>query len=271
MKHATLFAVVLLATALLFSGCASPLGTTAQGPGPGGACDECAVAEVAPVGTPGGATAGAAAVGGQRASNQPNQSDPGARGIFTPISRGAGNQDVKVDTAEKRSQAGAPSVNQGLVIPNTASAIAGGSNPLLSGLESRARSYRRALDAELAKGDLANPDRIATLERSLDSLDEKMTRAIAAIPAPAPTIYNLQGARIVQSVANGSSSGEHAPIDAETARAVGEPLAKGVEATMAGPGDAAEVLRAASAAPPPPPLPVDGPPAGALPPIGEVK
>ena len=266
---AALFAALILATA-----CTSPFGQTAAGPGPGAECDACAVAEVAPTAAPGGASAAAAATGGQRASNQPVQSDPGARGIYTPISRGAGDQTTDVTSSDKRSQAGAPSVNQGLVIPNAANANAvAPTNPLVASLEKEAQQYRTALALELSKGDMANEKRLEWLGGQLADTNARMNAALASSVSKTENVYNLQGARIVQSVANGSSSGERAPIDADTARAVGEPLAEGVKATMEGGANAAEVLEASKPTPLPPvaPNPLPLPPTGALPPVGEVK
>ncbi len=245
------FAVLLAALlSLMLGACAAtPAG------GPGSDCDTCAAEELAPVGAPGAATSGAGAKTGQTASNQPNQSDPGARGIITPISRGAGNQEVGIETADERSQAGAPSVNQGLVFPANALATSKvvAPDPLVALLSKTAETYRAALERELRQPGGGDLSRISHYTDELAKVGQQMKAArlieaasIASAPTRAGDTYNFQGARIVQSVANGSSSGDRAPIDAATARAVGENLADGVRETMQADGEAVELLKAAT-------------------------
>jgi hypothetical protein len=209
--------------------------------GPGAACDPCATEEVnsgADATAPFAQAAAASAKGGQEASNQPVQSDPGARGVFTPISRGAGSQTATNNTEETRSQAGAPSVNQGLVLPTAADARTGGGvSPVVASLQ----LYMDDLRAQLKLAMLdptAPPDKAQKIIEAINAAISQMAQAQASSQAQVSNVYHLEGARIVQSVANGSNSGDgQTAIDPKAAEAIAVPTAAAVKATMAPSGD----------------------------------
>lgn len=230
--------------------------------GPGAACDPCAEKEVAAGSDATGPFAQAAAAsakGGQEASNQPVQSDPGARGVFTPISRGSGSQSATNTTTESRSQAGAPSVNQGLVLPTEASARTGGGvSPVVASLQAVVDDLRGQLKLAIMEG---NADKEARLLAALDRSIAQMAQAQASAQGQTTNTYHLEGAVITQTVANGSASGDgQNAIDPSNAKAVADGLPKVVEAAAT--AKAAAGPAPAPAAPDPSPVP----PSGALPP-----
>lgn len=243
---------LLLAVALL-AGCSTT--------GPGVECDPCAQAEAssgATAAAPFAQAAAASASGGQRASNQPTMTDPGARGVFTPVSRGAGSQTANQTTHEQRSQAGAPSVNLGLVLPTEASASAGGGvSPVVASLQSYIDDLRASL--KLALMDPTTPQgRVQELMAAINTAVGQMAQAQASTQGAVTNHYHFTGARIVQSVANGSSAGDSptTAIDPDAARAVGQPLSEATRAVMAG-------------EPPPEPVPAPDSPSPSPSPSGE--
>ena len=226
---AVLFALVV---ALPLAACAGLTGPRALNqPGP---ATDCSVAPDEVPSTPDASSAAAAgARGGQEASNQPVQSDPGARGVHTTWNRGAGPVTANPVTTESRSQAGAPSVNQGLILPTSAFASAAES-PAVKALLERAAVLRASLSDAIKRNDSLA---IATLLGALDKIDERLITATAAATGTVNNTYNLQGARVSQIVANGSKSGDGpgGAISPDTATAVGASADKVVGATMAGP------------------------------------
>lgn len=216
--------------ALFLPGCAT-------GPGPGASCDPCAEKEVgagADAAAPFAQAAAASAKGGQEASNQPVQADPGARGILTPVSRGAGDQTVNSSTNEARSQAGAPSVNQGLVLPTAADARTGGGvSPVVASLQAYIDDLRAAL--KMAMLDPASPpDRANQIMVAINDAVGQMAQAQASAQATTHNTYNLQGSVVTQTVANGSASGDgQNAIDPANAKAVAEGLPEVVKAAAA--------------------------------------
>lgn len=216
--------------ALVLSACTSALGRAgapASGPGGTGECDSCAQAEVSqPALAPGGVAQAAAADGGQTASNQPTQRDPGARGIHTAINRGSGaNTDSSV-TSEVRSQAGAPSVNQGLILPTTATASASiADNPGVKAILSRLADLRAAWKDALARG---NVELAGQLSTQIDTAEARLIAASAgASQGTVYNVYDLRGSRNSQIVANGSKSGDGkgGAVDPEGADAIGRSAA----------------------------------------------
>lgn len=250
MNRLTTAAAILVA--LILTGCSS---------GPGDDCDPCAAAE-AQASAPFGEAAAAAAKGGMTASNQPQQQDPGARQIHTPISRGAGDQNVTTATEESRSQAGAPSVNQGLVLPTEASASTGGGvSPVVASLQGYIDDLRTQLKLAIMQGDSELEQRLSA---NIDRAISQMAQAQASSKGVTNNTYNFDGARIVQSVANGSNSGDgQTAIDPAAATAIAEPLSKAAAATMAAEVESKTAPAGADApsspaVPPAPPLPIEG-------------
>lgn len=231
--------IVLLAAlvAATLAGCTS---AARRDPGPGAACDECAVAEASPTVTGEDAravSAAAAADGGQRAGSQPVQTDPGARGVNTVWNRGAGPNTNSPTTTETRSLAGAPAVNQGLILPNAASASAAiADNPAVKAILARLEILRVAWKEAVSRGDREGAKAIAD---QLDNAEGRLLAASASVAGGASTtnVYDLRGARVSQIVANGSKSGDGpgGAISADTGRVVSDGAAKTVESTMAGP------------------------------------
>lgn len=216
----------LLLAACALAGCSTT--------GPGAACDPCATGETGPANEATGPLAQAAqanARGGQEASNQPIQTDPGARNVHTPISRGAGAQTVTDTSTEERSQAGAPSVNQGVVLPTSADARTGGGvSPVVASLQSYIDDLRASL--KMAMLDPSSPpDKANRIMEAINSAVSQMAQAQASAQAHVSNTYHLEGAVITQTVANGSASGDgQNAIDPANARAVAEGLPKVVEA-----------------------------------------
>lgn len=226
----------LLALACL-AGCASPFGRIGGGassPGPGASCAESE--ELVPTIPPGSSptVAAASARSGQEASSQPVQTDPARIAPVTTWNRGSG-ANVNAGTAmENRSQAGAPAVNQGLVFP--ASAMANADSPQRAAVNSLQDALRQLMDAYKAATD---PSVRAQLWAAVDATMQRLEVATAGMGAQGSTTYNLQGARIVQVVANGSKSGD-APgdaIDPQNAKVISEATA-GMIGGVAGAGQA---------------------------------
>ena len=199
---------------------------------PGPATDACSAPGEVPEAPEASSAAAAGARGGQEASNQPVQSDPGARGVNTVWNRGAGPNTNSPTTNETRSQAGAPSVNQGLILPTSAFANAAES-PAVKALLARAETLRTALADAIRRNDAAT---ISVLMSGLAAIDDKLVAATAAAGGSTTNVYDLRGARVSQIVANGSKSGDGpgGAIAPDTAAAVGAAADKVVDATMRG-------------------------------------
>lgn len=257
-------ALVLAAPAL--TACSSsmgrlgPAGATA---GPGTSCAS-ADAEVAPP-VPGASSAAAAAAArsGQDASSQPVQTDPARIAPVTTWNRGSGANVNAGTSAENRSQAGAPAVNQGLVFP--ANAMANANSPQRAGVDALQEALRKLLEQY---GKAENPTDRAQLWAAVDATMQRLEVATAGMAATGGTTYNLQGARIVQVVANGSKSGD-APgdsLDPQNAKSIGEAAAKmigNVAGTPeSGPPATGLAPAAPAAAPEAPPAPPAAPATG---------
>ncbi len=214
--------------ALILPACAGP--RWANQPGP--ATDACSVPDEVPDAPAAETAAAAGARGGQEASNQPVQSDPGARGVNTTWNRGSGPNTNSPTTTETRSQAGAPSVNQGLILPTSAFASAAES-PAVKALLARGETLRAALSDAIKRNDSLA---IASITTALDRLDDRLVAATAAAGGSTTNVYDLRGARVSQIVANGSKSGDGpgGAIAPDTAAAVGAAADKVVDATMRG-------------------------------------
>lgn len=247
MRH---FLVLLVAAFLVgCTGLNPTLPGASDGPGTGG-CDVCDATR--PFADSPAATV-AAAEGGQRASNQPTQMDPARINPYTVVGRGSGATSSTTANRELRSQAGAPSVNQGLILPVDADAASGGGiSPVVASLQALLDSENERLDLE------ADPEERRKIRESIAGLVTAMAQAQSTAQGVTHNTYNLQGARVVQSVANGSKSGDSpgGAIDPEGAAAVGAAL---------GPVGAA-AMEAES--PPESPLPEPSP--SSLPPVGGI-
>lgn len=217
--------VVVAAGLVLLAACKS---------GPGPECDKCAEAEANPVAAmPGAQAAGAAASGGQRASNQPELYDTARISPFTVVGRGTGDTNPSISSTETRSLAGAPSVNQGLVLPATAEASTGGG---VSAAVQEERELIRDLRAQLAFA-VSSGDN-STRDKLLEEIRAAMNRLSAAsIPTPNVVHYHLENSKTVQTVANGAKSGDTpgTAVDAEAAKAIAEPAARAVGSVMTAP------------------------------------
>lgn len=216
-------------------GCSGLLGSTQKGPG--STCSPCEqLPAVADATGPFAQAAAAAAKGGQEASNQPQQQDPARINPNVLASSGAGAATWNKADTETRSQAGAPSVNQGLVIPTAADARAGGGvSPVVAGLQVYVDRLTALLEAEAAKpmGE-RDPAAIQRYQEQIASAFQSMLAAQAGSQAQTVNTYNLQGAVVTQSVANGSASGDgQMAVDPANARALAEGLPRVVEAAGA--------------------------------------
>lgn len=250
-------AFLMASVVLVLAGCATK--------GPGAECDTCAGQEVAPAATgPFAQAAGAAAEGGQRASNQPMMLDPARLAPVTNVNRGAGPLTASQANTEERSQAGAPSVTQGLVVPTSADARTGGGvSPVVASLQSYLDDLRASLKLALMDP-AAPPGRVRELMDAINGTAGLMAQAQASAQATTHNTYNFDGARIVQSVANGSNSGDGTTaIDPAAAAAVGKPLEGAARSVMEAPGAApapsGEAPTPAPGAPSPPPAPAGEP------------
>lgn len=234
--------IVLSAGALvlaLASGCASGVRPTGRtGPAGDGSCDACTAAEVAPIARGDDArqaAAAAAATGGQEASNQPVMTDPARLQPQTVWNRGSGPNTNSPTSTDVRSQAGAPSVNQGLVLPTAATAHASvADNPAVRAVQERLADLRAAWKDAVARGAM---DAAKALSEQMDTAEARLLSATAAAGGGQVTnVYDLRGARVSQIVANGSKSGDGpgGAISPDTATAVGAATKDVVGSTMAG-------------------------------------
>lgn len=227
--------------------------------GPGSAAD-CAPGEVpqSPA-DPAAPRVTAGADGGQKASSQPIQQDPGVRGVNTTWNRGSGPNTNSPTTTESRSQAGAPAVNQGLVIPTAASASANAAdNPAVQAISARLSALRDAYATALSRG---QTDVAREIALQMDAAEARLIAAsVASGGGSVVNNYNFQNSRNSQIVANGSKSGDGpaGAIDAGTAAAVGKAADSAVRSTMNAP---AEPLP-----PPTPATPAGSPDAAPVPP-----
>jgi hypothetical protein len=238
-------ASVLAAFFLATAACNGPLGVSPSRflgqAGPGDDDHQCANETPPSPVTPGTVSEAAAADGGQRSSNHPVQSDPGARGIHTVWTRGGETTDSS-STIETRQQAGAPSVNQGLILPTSAEAGGGGSQAVNEAAKTVA-SLRAALQLALA-GNAPNVDAISKM------LSDAQTALANAEAGARPVVtYNLQGSTSTQTVANGSAAGSEGgsvSAPASRVRQPSGPSAPGAPAVIAPPEPAPAAPAAAS-------------------------
>lgn len=229
-RHLSALACALVLAAPALTACSSSmgrLGSPGATAGPGTSCTT-AEAETAPP-VPGASSptaAAAAARSGQDASSQPVQTDPARIAPVTTWNRGSG-ANVNAGTAqENRSQAGAPAVNQGLVFP--ANAMANANSPQRAGVDALQQALRQLLEQY---GKATESTERAQLWAAVDATMQRLEVATAGMAGNGATTYNLQGARIVQVVANGSKSGD-APgdsLDPQNAKSIGEAAAKMIQ------------------------------------------
>lgn len=226
-RPSLLSAVVVMAMAALIAlftpGCASGArGAGRTGPAGEGSCDQCALQEVAPAATAQDAATAAAAAsarGGQEASNQPVMTDTVRLQPATVWNRGAGpNTNAPVST-DVRSQAGAPSVNQGLILPTSASAHAAiGDNPGVRAIVLRLEDLRAAWREAVSKG---NVPLAAQLDQAIDATSARLLAAsTGASSGTTYNVYDLRGSTNIQTVGNGSRSGD-GPAGAMQPEAIG--------------------------------------------------
>lgn len=196
-------------------------------------CDPVAMA--APVGD--GTAAAAAARGGQTATNQPMMQDHGRVQPYTVVGRGSGPTNSVQSNVDTRALAGAPSVNQGLVLPTGAKAEANGGAPVNPAVEEIRTEIRTLRDRAQMAFNMGNMPLYEQVSAQLKDAYDRLQTSMASVNyGTVNNNYHFDGARIVQSVANGASSGDSPTqaIDPEAARAIGENTARAVEATMGG-------------------------------------
>ena len=243
--------LAVMMTNLILAGCASS--------GPGVACSPCeqATAAADASGTSSQAAA-AAARGGQEASNNPQQGDNVPLKPLTVVSSGAGAATVNPTQTDTRSQAGAPSVNQGLVLPASADARTGGGvSPVVASLQSYIDDLRASLKMAMLDP-TAPPDKVNRIMEAINAAVGQMAQAQASAQASTHNTFNLQGAVVTQTVANGSNSGDgQTAIDPANAKALADGLLETVKAAGAARAPLAPI--SAPAAPDAP----SAPPAGA--------
>lgn len=219
--------VVILAAMLLAvftPGCASgPRGVGRTGPAGEGGCDACSLQETAPAATAQDASnvaaAAAAARGGQEASNQPVMTDTVRLQPATVWNRGSGPNTNNPVSTDVRSQAGAPSVNQGLILPTSASAHAAiGDNPGVRAIVLRLEDLRAAWREAVSKG---NVTLAAQLDQQIDATSARLLAAsTGASSGTTYNVYDLRGSTNIQTVGNGSRSGD-GPAGAMQPEAIG--------------------------------------------------
>lgn len=227
--------------------------------GPGVACSPCEqTGAVAQANEPGAQAAAAAARGGQEASNNPQQGDHVPLKPLTVVSSGSGAATVNPTQTDTRSQAGAPSVNQGLVLPASADARTGGGvSPVVASLQAYIDDLRASLKMAMLDP-TAPPDKANRIMDAINAAVGQMAQAQASAQASTHNTFNLQGAVVTQTVANGSASGDgQQAIDPANAKALAEGLPETVKAA-----GAARAPLAPSPVPAVPETP-SAPPAGA--------
>lgn len=262
--------VLALALAAVFvPGCASgPRALGRTGPAGEGSCDRCALQETAPTVTAQDAAsvaaASAAARGGQEASNQPVMSDTARLQPATVWNRGSGPNSNSTASTDVRSQAGAPSVNQGLILPTSASAHAAvADNPGVKALVARLEDLRAAWRDAVKAG---NQQLAASIDASIGAAEARLLAAsTGASSGTTWNVYDLRGSTNIQTVGNGSRSGD-GPAGAMQPDAIAE-FGKGAGGVV----DAATKNRGpiapgpVSGLPPLPPAPEAGAPTPAAP------
>lgn len=242
-----------LFAALLLAGCATgrALNPFVSDDGPGVGCDTCATTEARPMSDawpyavdPNTASAAAAASGGQRASNQPVQSDPTAITPFTTWNRGAGANTATNHHTNVRSQSGAPSVNQSLLADALASSDAqandggvcgGGGSGYLSPAVVQIERTLDELREQLRQA--VTPEDRAPIREEIRHYMDRLVAASADTRRTVQVTYNMQGQRVIQVVANGSKAGDpNGPaIDPDAAAAVANAFSKAAEANQGAP------------------------------------
>lgn len=210
--------------ALFVPGCASGIRPTGRtGPAGEGGCDACSLQETAPAATARDAAdvaaASAAARGGQEASNQPVMTDTVRLQPATVWNRGAGPNTNSPVSTDVRSQAGAPSVNQGLILPTSASAHAAiGDNPGVRAIVLRLEDLRAAWREAVSKG---NVTLAAQLDQQIEATSARLLAAsTGASSGTTYNVYDLRGSTNIQTVGNGSRSGD-GPAGAMQPEAIG--------------------------------------------------
>lgn len=264
---------IVVLVALLVAGCQS-------GPA-GGTC----ASEDAAVANPTGGGAAAAASGGQQPSSEGSSSDRGRIQPVFPISRGAGDQDVKVESAEGRTVTTGPAITMGLQIPTDAVA-AKGSAISQSVLQYRSDIAALQRDAQVLLASGNSEAYMAVLDR-ISRMQNELVAAERGCAANVTQIYFQDRQRVVFSNVSGTSGAGGDPKKqpgavSDTAAAVtGASLAPVGAAAMAGADDKeptpaevnaarAQALRRAAEALDPQPAPTPAAfPAPAAPKTGE--
>ena len=178
----------ILALALLLAACRTT-------PGAGATQDPCGLATVK-ASTPGGGTAQAqsqALESGQKASNQPVQTDPAKWTPFTTWGGGAGAVEASNTVVEERSQAGAPSSNMLLIQPATQEqsqyAGGGGTHPQLRSLDMQLKAANMRLSAAASRGDTTTAEKEYAL---IEQLNEAYAKATISTAKNVTVNYNFQ-------------------------------------------------------------------------------
>lgn len=248
--------LLLLATALIVSGCASQ--------GPGATCDATA-AEANPVGA-GSQAAASAASGGQRTSNAPFAEDTARLSPQTTVGRGQGATTSNSADDETRHVASGGAQNLGVVIPTQANAnTTGGTSPAIYEAAKNVQTFRTLLTIEVSKP-TPNDARIEFLSGQLASAQVALSQAQSAATVTHTTHNNFQQASVQQFGISTSATGKEKAIDPEVVGPMAEAAARVSNAGFPAPADAAPPTGELPPSPPPEeapaPPPVDDPPAG---------
>lgn len=245
---------LVLVLACLLAACQS--GPGAQGCDP---CEENAIAN------PDSGGAGAAAVGGQRAGQDPRATDTARIQPNTVIGRGTGPTESSVNNREGRVVASGAGVNQGLQIPNDATAQApGGSvNPAVAEIQQSLRHNREMQAKAYGSGDFQTYKILMAEER--DIRRDLMT-AQAESGVRITNVYNQQGQRVVQSVVSGTDASDKAAISDTGAQAAATALGAGTKDVMTAPPEPAATQAPSTGSSAPTGDDPGVPPAGELPP-----
>lgn len=184
--------------------------------GAGSQQDPCGLAEVK-ASAPGG-TAQAqqqSLQSGQRASNQPVQSDPAKWSPATVWGGGAGAVSAENTWAEDRAQAGAPSSNMMLVQPasqDQSQQAVGGCHPQIYSLDRQLKAANMRLSVALSKGDMTAAEHEYKL---IADLNDRYAQATLSTAKNVTIHYDFANAYITQGMSSASTASGK-PGSAET-------------------------------------------------------
>ena len=206
----------------------------------------------------------ASAEGGQRNTYQPTQDDPGARNINTVWARGGPASSTPTST-DTKSQATGPAVNQGLILPTSATNGANpADNPAVAAITARLAMLRAQYATALSHG---QPDLAASIATQMDGAEARLTAAVSASVGEVTNNFNFQNSVNTQTVGAGSHSGGDGSDPVSTTRGLKSegPPAGAVDRAFNGPAKdgppapAPVTPPADSCQPPAPPTPIPDP------------